>query len=55
VVEYRSSHLEGALSEKIFAGTHISQQDPIATRELDRILEEHLAATDTPFTASKRQ
>jgi pimeloyl-ACP methyl ester carboxylesterase len=55
VVEYSSSHLEGALSEKIFAGTHISQQDPIATRELDRILEEHLAATDTPFTASKRQ
>jgi pimeloyl-ACP methyl ester carboxylesterase len=55
VVEYRSSHLEGALSEKIFAGTHISQQDPIATRELDRILEEHLTATDTRYTASNRQ
>ncbi len=45
VVEYRSSHLDGALSEKIFAGTHISQQDPIVTRELDRILHEHLAAS----------
>jgi pimeloyl-ACP methyl ester carboxylesterase len=55
VVEYHSSHVEGAASERIFAGTHISQQDPIATRELDRILREHLAATDTPFTASKRQ
>ena len=44
VVEYRSSHLEGAASERIFAGTHFSQEDPVATHELDRILHEHLAA-----------
>jgi pimeloyl-ACP methyl ester carboxylesterase len=46
VVEYRSSHLEGAESERIFAGTHFSQQDPFVTRELDRILREHLATTN---------
>ncbi len=31
VVEYRSSHLDGAASERIFPGTHFSQQDPIVT------------------------
>jgi pimeloyl-ACP methyl ester carboxylesterase len=55
VVEYRSSHLEGALSEKIFAGTHISQQDPVVTRELDRILQEHLAATNFAAGETDRQ
>jgi len=45
VVEYKSSHLEGAESERIVAGTHLSQQDPAVIRELDRILREHLAAT----------
>jgi hypothetical protein len=48
VVEYRSSHLEGAASELIFAGTHISQQDPPVIRELDRILREHLATASSP-------
>ena len=55
VVEYRSSHLDGALSEKIFAGTHVSQQDPVVTRELDRILEEHLAANNLAAGTSERQ
>jgi pimeloyl-ACP methyl ester carboxylesterase len=55
VVEYRSSHLEGAASERIVAGTHISQQEPDVTRELDRILREHLAATDATFTASEQR
>ena len=45
VVEYRSSHLDGARSERIVAGTHFSQQDPQVTAELDRILQEHLAAS----------
>ena len=47
VVEYRSSHLEGAASERIFPGTHFSQQDPFVTRELDRILREHRAASNS--------
>jgi pimeloyl-ACP methyl ester carboxylesterase len=55
VVEYRSSHLDGALSEKIFAGTHICQQDAVVTRELDRILEEHLAASSFAADATERQ
>ncbi len=54
VVEYRSSHLEGALSERIFAGTHVSQQDPVVTRELDRILEEHLAPDRFAAAATDR-
>ena len=54
VVEYRSSHLEGAESERVVAGTHVSQQEPAVTRELDRILREHLAATDGNFTANER-
>ena len=44
VVEYRSSHLKGAASELVFAGTHLSQQDPTVIRELDRILREHVVA-----------
>jgi pimeloyl-ACP methyl ester carboxylesterase len=52
VVEYRSSHLAGAASERIVAGTHVSQQEPAVTTELERILREHLASTDATFTAS---
>jgi pimeloyl-ACP methyl ester carboxylesterase len=44
VVEYRSSHVAGAASEKIVAGTHFSQQDPAVTREIRRILFEHVEA-----------
>jgi hypothetical protein len=57
VVEYRSSHLEGAASEHIFAGTHFSQQDPAVTHELARILHEHLAAPhpeSKPITTAKK-
>ncbi len=43
VVEYRSSHLDFVESEHILPGTHFSQEDPNVTRELRRILEEHLA------------
>jgi pimeloyl-ACP methyl ester carboxylesterase len=42
VVEYRSSHVEGAQSELIVPGTHFSQQDPDVTAELRRILKLHL-------------
>jgi pimeloyl-ACP methyl ester carboxylesterase len=55
VVEYGSSHLEGAVSERIVDGTHVSQQEPAVTRELDRILREHLAAADAGLSASARQ
>jgi pimeloyl-ACP methyl ester carboxylesterase len=46
VVEYRSSHLDRAASEQIVAGTHSAQEHPEVTRELRRILFEHLASAD---------
>ena len=54
VVEYRSSHLEGAVSEKIVAGTHLSQQAPEVTRELTRILTDHLAGEPDARLAGAR-
>jgi hypothetical protein len=56
VVEYRSSHLEGANSELIVPGTHTSQEDPAVTRELYRILDLHLRTTElpTPLASSQR-
>jgi pimeloyl-ACP methyl ester carboxylesterase len=51
VVEYRSSHLDGALSERVVAGTHLSQQDPAVIRELDRILRQHLGVASSAATA----
>ncbi len=45
VVQYRSSHVEGARSEKRVPGTHFSQQDPDVTDELRRILRLHLTST----------
>jgi pimeloyl-ACP methyl ester carboxylesterase len=48
VVEYRSSHVDGAKSERIVPGTHTSQEHPEVTRELHRILELHLAKTEAP-------
>ena len=51
VVEYKSSHLDGAASERIVAGTHVSQEEPAVTRELDRLLIEHLTAADLGLTA----
>jgi pimeloyl-ACP methyl ester carboxylesterase len=53
VVEYRSSHLDGAVSEQVVAGSHLSQQDPAVIRELERILREHLAATTIAVTAGE--
>jgi pimeloyl-ACP methyl ester carboxylesterase len=50
VVERRSSHLSGAVSEHIVAGTHLSQQAPAVTQELRRILLEHLNA-ESPAAA----
>jgi pimeloyl-ACP methyl ester carboxylesterase len=55
VVEYRSSHLEGAVSERVVAGTHLSQQEPAVTRELERILDEHVAATHFAAGGAERQ
>jgi pimeloyl-ACP methyl ester carboxylesterase len=52
VVEYRSSHVSGAKSEKIVAGTHLSQQAPEVTREIGRILVEHLAVDPAVKSAS---
>jgi pimeloyl-ACP methyl ester carboxylesterase len=51
VVEYRSSHLEGAASEAIVPGTHLSQQDPDVIRELRRILHQHTDASGETVTA----
>jgi pimeloyl-ACP methyl ester carboxylesterase len=46
VVDYQSSHLDRAESELIIAGTHSSQETPQVTRELRRILLEHLGSAD---------
>ena len=54
VVDYISSHLEGAESEKIVAGDHSSQETPEVTRELRRILLEHLEAGSALATAPAR-
>jgi pimeloyl-ACP methyl ester carboxylesterase len=55
VVEYSSSHLEGATSELIVSGTHFSQQDPDVIRELDRILRLHALATMPVVAARGRE
>ena len=55
VVDYVSSHLEGAESEKIVAGDHSSQETPEVTREIRRILLEHLAAGSTLAKATSRR
>jgi hypothetical protein len=47
VVLYNSSHLNGAASELIVAGNHSSQQKPEVTRELRRILLEHVGSLGT--------
>ncbi|GAC1334450.1 MAG: alpha/beta fold hydrolase [Isosphaeraceae bacterium] len=43
IVGYWSSHIEGARSEFLVAGSHVSQQRPEVIAELRRILLEHLA------------
>lgn len=42
IVPYNSSHLDGALSEKIISGGHSIQETPEAVLELRRILRLHL-------------
>ena len=42
IVPYRSSHLDGAISEKIIKGGHSIQETPEAVLELRRILKLHL-------------
>jgi pimeloyl-ACP methyl ester carboxylesterase len=54
VVEYRSSHLQGANSELIVPGTHFSQKDPDVTDELRRILRLHLEDPSISPTGSPR-
>ena len=54
VVEYKSSHLDGATSERIVPGTHLSQQDPDVIRELDRLLREHIEASDSSVTTARK-
>ncbi|WP_165250799.1 esterase/lipase family protein [Paludisphaera soli] len=50
VVPYRSSHLDGVASEKIVRSDHGVQKDPLAVREVRRILQEHLGLKPTPST-----
>lgn len=42
LVPYDSAHLEGAASEAIFSGTHVSQQSLETSNEVRRILIEHV-------------
>lgn len=42
IVPYKSAHLDGAVSEKVFKGGHSIQETPEAVLELRRILREHL-------------
>lgn len=42
IVPYKSAHLDGAVSEKIFTGGHSIQETPEAVLELRRILRQHL-------------
>jgi len=43
VVEYKSSHLEGVMSETIVLGSHFAMQQPNVTAEVKRILLIHLS------------
>jgi len=45
IVPYDSSHLEGAVSEKIVHSGHSAHRDPQAILEVQRILIEHLSAS----------
>lgn len=59
IVPYTSSHLEGAISEKIIKGGHSIQETPEAVLELRRILKLHLddlkhSKNNMPIKTSKR-
>jgi triacylglycerol esterase/lipase EstA (alpha/beta hydrolase family) len=45
IVPYESSHLDGAISEKIVHSGHSAHNHPLAVLEVQRILLEHLVAT----------
>jgi hypothetical protein len=46
VVAYKSSHLDGVASEYVVPSGHSCQGNPLAIREVRRILIEHLRASD---------
>lgn len=46
IVPYSSSHLDGAVSEKIIRGGHSIQEKPEAVLELRRILRANLALAE---------
>ena len=46
VVDYKSSHLEGAESEKIVPAGHNLIANPATVAEIKRILEENIAGRD---------
>jgi len=48
IVPYTSSHLEGAVSETIIHSKHGCTRNPDAIREVERILQQHLAEIDGP-------
>ncbi|EHJ49151.1 hypothetical protein DFW101_3151 [Solidesulfovibrio carbinoliphilus subsp. oakridgensis] len=52
VVAYASSHLDGAVSEKIVRSGHSAQDHPLAIREMRRILLLHLGETVAPSPGS---
>ena len=52
VVPYRSSHLDGVASELIVRSDHGVQKDPLAIREVHRILLEHVGFPSAPATAA---
>lgn len=45
IVPYTSSHIDGAVSEKVVLGGHSIQEKPEAVLELERILHLHLLET----------
>jgi pimeloyl-ACP methyl ester carboxylesterase len=46
VVDYVSSHFQGASSELIVRGGHLCQANPFVKNECERILKEHLASAE---------
>ncbi len=54
-VPYRSSHLDGAQSEKIIPGPHSLTARPDTVEEIVRILRLHLRASTPPRRGQKRQ
>jgi hypothetical protein len=55
VVPYRSSHLDGVESETVVRSDHGVQQGPIAIREVNRILREHIGVSPAPNAAGVQE